>query len=202
VDFDDSGWRYAIAPYPTSPGTPPPLPGSFWIWDFDGTPSTWGIGPNQAFFRKSFTINAPVVSAIAEFIIDDELQFYVNGILVTEDLSGGAGYIGPIDIAPFLQQGENVLAIRAWDGDGCSVFDRENESLSVLVNIETEVAPTDVSGCINLKGSSLVNRKVILKQRDEPMQITKTDTNGCYEFESVVAGKRFIIFIIGPVVPE
>ena len=59
----------------------------------------------------------------------------------------------------------------------------------------------DVSGCINLQGLPLANRRVILRQKGEPKQSTRTDANGCYEFESVVSGKKFKIIIKGPVVP-
>jgi len=59
----------------------------------------------------------------------------------------------------------------------------------------------DVSGCINLQGSPLANRRVILRQKGEPKQSTRTDANGCYEFESVVSGKKFKLIIKGPVVP-
>ncbi len=57
-----------------------------------------------------------------------------------------------------------------------------------------------VSGCINLKGSPVVNATVVLKQRREPHQITTTDSNGCYKFENVVSDKKFNVIINGPIV--
>ncbi len=144
LGFDDSGWRDAYAPYP-NPGKPP-LPGSLNIWDFVGSDPTGFNGPNEVFFRRIFILDVPVISAQAEFIVDDEMQFYVNGILVLEDISGGGGPVGPVDITSFLQLGDNVLAIRAWDGRVCIVEDRLYEKLSVLVTIVTEVPDSDGDG--------------------------------------------------------
>ena len=59
----------------------------------------------------------------------------------------------------------------------------------------------DVSGCIELKGAPLANRKVILKQKREDKQTTTTDASGHYEFQNVVSGKKFSVIIKGPVVP-
>lgn len=59
----------------------------------------------------------------------------------------------------------------------------------------------DVSGCITLQGSSIVNRKVILKQPLEPDQSTTTDANGCYKFDNAVSGKTFKVIIKGTKVP-
>jgi len=58
-----------------------------------------------------------------------------------------------------------------------------------------------IDGCINLKTLPLTNSQVILKQSGEPRQVTTTDDNGCYEFASVVSGKRFLLLIKGPIVP-
>ncbi len=63
------------------------------------------------------------------------------------------------------------------------------------------VTPPDVSGCINLQGSPLSGRKVILKQPLEFNQTKTTDYKGCYKFDSAVSGKKFNVTIKGPVVP-
>jgi len=59
-----------------------------------------------------------------------------------------------------------------------------------------------LSGCINLKDlPPPVNMQVILRQKDEPVQITKTDANGCYVFENIASGKRGTLIIRLPVIP-
>lgn len=142
--YNDSAWRNAFAPYLLSPGSPGPLPGSLWMWDFNGVPDTWFKGPNEAFFRRSVNIEAPIASATADFYVDDEMQVYINGVLAVEDISGGSGHIGPVDISSYLRIGENTLAIRAWDGKRCSVYDRLNEAISLVIKIETEEVATPV----------------------------------------------------------
>ena len=57
---------------------------------------------------------------------------------------------------------------------------------SMLYRLDVGLPLSDVTGCINLKSLPLADRKVILKQKVESKQSTKTDANGCYEFESVV----------------
>jgi hypothetical protein len=64
------------------------------------------------------------------------------------------------------------------------------------------VAPTpDISGCIDLRGSPLANRPVLLRQSYVPAKRTTTDVNGCYAFENIVSGKSFSVTIQGPVAP-
>lgn len=70
-----------------------------------------------------------------------------------------------------------------------------------VTNAIIEMETPDITGCINLQGSPLVGRKVILRQPYEPNQITKTDANGCYKFDNAVSGKPFGVIIRGPVVP-
>jgi hypothetical protein len=66
---------------------------------------------------------------------------------------------------------------------------------------EVELLSAGVSGCVTLDGEPVVGAKVKLKQKDEVRQITQTDADGCYQFESVVSGKKFKVTIKGPVVP-
>jgi len=57
----------------------------------------------------------------------------------------------------------------------------------------------DVTGCIDLGGSPLVNKKVILKQTGEVNQTTTTDSGGCYVFLNAISGKAFSVQVNGPV---
>lgn len=62
-------------------------------------------------------------------------------------------------------------------------------------------ATAAVSGCIKLNNEPLVNRNVLAKQTGEPNQTTKTDSVGCYTFDSLRSGKTFSITIAGPRLP-
>jgi len=57
----------------------------------------------------------------------------------------------------------------------------------------TPVPPPDVSGCIKLKGAPLAGVEVQLKQKGK--QTATTGVDGCYQFDSVDAGKKFDIEI-------
>ena len=97
LDFDDSGWDPARAPYPSP--TPPGdlIPGTIaeHMWHDPDATSDGTTGVVQAWFRLEFsldlvTANAPVVAeALANG--DDDYEFYVNGHLVFENHDGGFG---------------------------------------------------------------------------------------------------------------
>ncbi len=58
--------------------------------------------------------------------------------------------------------------------------------------------PPDIHGCIKLKGEPVVDAKVVFRQWRERPQSTRTDPDGCYEFETAASGKKFWITIRGP----
>jgi hypothetical protein len=149
VGFDDGLWRNAYAPYPPHPTPWPPFPGTldFWIWDWPGPGTPSGLnGPNDTFYRRTFTLDAPVISAEAKLWVDDNLQLYVNGQWVAEDVDGGAGAKLSTDITPYLMLGDNVVAVRAWDGGpACAISNRLYEHLAVVVTIfHKDVLPVEI----------------------------------------------------------
>jgi hypothetical protein len=73
--------------------------------------------------------------------------------------------------------------------------------LQCLIGTCAIVPVPDISGCIYLQGQPLPNRKVTLRQPRVVNKTTTTDTDGCYEFENAVSGKRFNMIISGPIVP-
>ena len=84
-----------------------------WIWNSNQISGNVPLGPVH--FRKSFNLSKPV---IAELVIaaDDEFQVYFNGSLV----GYGSGYdrLIKIDLTPFLNDGDNLLAVRATNTEG------------------------------------------------------------------------------------
>jgi hypothetical protein len=84
-----------------------------------------------AYFRYKFTINSNTQSIIlgtAYVGADDFYELWVNGHFVISGLLGQhlQGNWSPqiADITPYLQAGQNVIAIRANDG-GCKSLDPE-----------------------------------------------------------------------------
>jgi hypothetical protein len=177
VSFDDSTWATPTVYTPPIPYCPivDTGPSSYMWYGGNG-------GPNETFYRYSFNLNSPVITANASLCVDDELQFYVNGALVLEDLSGGHSANLSVDIISYLQTGENVLAIRAWDGAGCSVYGHGNQSLAVLVEIETEgtivaeidIKPGSFPNCFNVNGHGVIPVAILGSADFDVTQINPT----------------------------
>jgi hypothetical protein len=87
---------------------------------------------------------------------------------------------------------------------GLTAFDitAANDSTAIARYSLGGTYASDIRGCIELKGSPVVNVEVELTQPHEhKKKSTKTDANGCYKFKNAVSGKKFNIIIDGPVVP-
>lgn len=105
--FNTTGWVSAFV----STVTPAPcFNGADCIWYDDQTSATQFV-----WLRKTFTISDPVSSAILTGGIDDDGDIYVNGTLVYSNHNGTAGGFGPINVAPYLVQGVNLIAVAAQD---------------------------------------------------------------------------------------
>lgn len=137
LDFDDSAWPPARAPYP-NPGQPPNvrIPGSnaeFMWYDPLGT-SDGGTGTIQGLFRYTFYENLPPHSrplvGLADIQVDDDYDLFVNGKLAFQNHDGGfADVVDRVNFSPFLQNGENVIAIHAVDGGWSNPFNRGFEDV-------------------------------------------------------------------------
>lgn len=80
------------------------------IWydgQFSATQNVW--------LRRTFTISDPVSTAFLNGGVDDDASIWVNGSLVYSDTNGSAQNYGPIDIAAYLNQGINLVAVAAFD---------------------------------------------------------------------------------------
>jgi len=87
----------------------------------------------------------------------------------------------------YLEQYVRVEGIN--EGVECVVINVQNIAVFQLPNC------TPVSGCFDLKGYPGVHRKVILRQNLETDQVTYTDRQGCYSFDSVNHDKPFSVII-------
>lgn len=86
-----------------------------WIWQLDDGPSnTWMA------FRKTININSVPSQAVIKIAVDSKYWLWINGemVLFEGGLARGAApnttYYDPVDIAPYLKQGDNTIAILAW----------------------------------------------------------------------------------------
>lgn len=150
--FDDSNWRSAHAVYSGLASAT----GARIIWDHpDPTITNPGDPrlPNEAWFRYSFQLEAPVISAVMDFLVNDELDIYINNTLVVNDRSNGSTVLEDIDVAHFLGIGNNTIAVYAFDG-GIIPFERGAAYFSIGLDIETASAavPTPPSIIVLLLG--------------------------------------------------
>jgi hypothetical protein len=108
-----------------------------------------------SYFRKTFNISDPVASASLFGGIDDDADIWVNGTQVVNDHNGQATGYGPIDIASYLVQGENLIAVWGWDN--IPVYGQQH-TLHAQIDIETRTtrdAP-EPSAMMLLLGSGLL----------------------------------------------
>lgn len=103
-----------LAAYTPEDDTPRLLGDAKWIWAETTDNDTW------VDFRRTFTLDAVPAEAIAEIAVENSYFLWVNGELVVYDggLKRGPnktdGYFDEIDLASYLQQGENTIAVKAW----------------------------------------------------------------------------------------
>ncbi|WP_400077499.1 LamG-like jellyroll fold domain-containing protein [Winogradskyella sp. R77965] len=88
---------------------------SQWIWQqADGPANTWMA------FRKTINVSTVPSEAIVHIAVDSKYWLWVNGdmVLFEGGLARGAApntiYFDPVDLAPYLNVGENTIAILAW----------------------------------------------------------------------------------------
>src|SRR6266498_4256255 len=117
--FNTTGWINASVNIPACAN------GADCIW-YDGQFSATRF----AWLRKTFTISNPVSTAVHVGGIDDDCDIYVNGTLVFNDHNGTSGAFGPIDVAPYLVQGVNLIAVAAEDN--IPVFGQNHDFVASL----------------------------------------------------------------------
>jgi hypothetical protein len=117
--FNTTGWINASVNIPACGS------GADCIWydgQFSATRFVW--------LRKTFTISNPVAAAVLVGGIDDDADIYVNGTRVFNDHNGSSQAFGPINVAPFLVQGVNLIAVAAEDN--IPVFGQNHDFVASL----------------------------------------------------------------------
>jgi hypothetical protein len=127
VNFDDSGWSNAFKS---------PSGDNIWL-----TSNMSGSAPNQVWFRKVFTLNGPVSSAVGDFFFDDNGENYLNGHLIINDTGGGATSFNNVVIDPsFFVVGQNLFAIHGID----TVAPFNNVAANIQITVVPEPAAVGV----------------------------------------------------------
>jgi hypothetical protein len=88
-------------------------------------------GPLEAWFRYEFTLapaDFPVIGT-GLMLGDDYFALYANGNFVAEGFLDTRFNVFPVDFGAWLAPGDNVLAIRAFDGFHTGPADRTYESV-------------------------------------------------------------------------
>jgi hypothetical protein len=127
--FNTAGWTSAVV----STVTPAPcFQGADCIWFDDQTSAT-----RFAWLRRTFSLSSPILTAFLVGGVDDDADIFVNGNLVYSVHDGFAGSFGPINVAPFLINGVNLIAVAASDNFAFG----QNHLFVAQLEIET---PTEV----------------------------------------------------------
>ena len=117
-----------------------------WIWDKENLTeeNTWMC------FYKNIVIDEVPETLIADISADSKYWLYINGETVVFEGSAkrgpekNGGYYDSVDIAPYLQKGENTVAALVWywdnetsysysgSGQGGFIFEAVNENISIV----------------------------------------------------------------------
>ena len=143
----DGGWVNAFVWLPNCSGQ------MDCIW-YDGQFST----TEQAYFRYTFFLDGPATSGILFGGVDDDARIWINGTIVYDVFNGLAENFGPINIAPYLVPGNNLIAVFADD----NLFFGFNHGLATQMDIQTAAAVPEPGTVVLLTSglALLVARKV------------------------------------------
>ena len=151
--FDTSGWLNATVVIPACHGAG--LGDCIWYDEqFSATQTAW--------LRQTFTISSPVVSAFLVGGVDDDADIYLNGFLVFSNHDGFAANYGPLDVAQYLLQGVNLIAVRAWDN--IPVYGQNHAFLASLNVQKPETVPEPASSLV-LLGSAVAGLALFRRKR-------------------------------------
>lgn len=109
TEWNDQVTSFIVSLIPPSQGT------ANWIWSPDAGPANTWIA-----FRKKVTLTSKPLTALTKIAAENKYWLYINNQLVVKD--GGLSirpdlvntYYDEVDIAPYLQTGENTIAILVW----------------------------------------------------------------------------------------
>lgn len=104
--FDDSAWQSATELANWSGYA------AKTIWSSGGQFSTT---ETQVWARSIFNLSTLPLSAVLDGGFDDDGAVFINGTLVVSDQSGFADHFLNIDVTPYLQIGNNLIAFTATD---------------------------------------------------------------------------------------
>ena len=131
-----------------------------WIWDKENLTknNTWMC------FNKKVTLDNIPQELIAEISADSKYWLYINGetVVFEGNVKRGpdenSGYYDSVDIAPYLQSGENTICALVWfwddetsysynsSGQGGFIFEAINDDITILSDKTWKVAKNTAYG--------------------------------------------------------
>lgn len=109
--FDTSSWQAATVLYAVADYLGPSYSAQG-IWSSGGQFSTT---ETAVWARQVWNLAALPISAALEGGFDDDVDVWINGVLVISDHNGIANAVGAADLLPYLQLGDNLIAFAATD---------------------------------------------------------------------------------------
>ncbi|ACU63086.1 alpha-L-rhamnosidase-related protein [Chitinophaga pinensis] len=109
AEWNDQVTSFIVSIIPPGQGT------ANWIWTPNAGPANTWVA-----FRKKITLSSRPATALTKIAAENKYWLYMNNQLVVKD--GGLSlrpdlvntYYDEVDIAPYLQAGENTIAILVW----------------------------------------------------------------------------------------
>ncbi len=131
LGFNDSGWSTADNVNGTTTYS-----GGYYIWEGART----GTTNNEVFFRKIISFTGTVLSASMVWVVDDDMEMYINNTQVYRETNGGAES-GSMTINPtyFLSSSQNIIAFHTTDGDLPSPHDQGDQYFAFNITLVVDV---------------------------------------------------------------
>lgn len=135
-----SDWRAEwIGFASTAPQPHTPFEGAQWIWYPEGNPAQ-SAPQGERFFRRTLSIpaNTDLRRADLEITVDDQYTLFVNGsgIAHSSGQTDAWRQFAKLDLKKHLQQGENVIALKALNNGNAA---------GVLARLEVDLGPAGVT---------------------------------------------------------
>lgn len=140
---------------------PEQLKGARWIWP-TGDGLLYDITNSFALFRQKISLGEAPKNARAFITADQSYMLYINGGLVARGPARGFQRSWPfdeVDIAKYLKKGENIFAIRAYNG-GRSTFGYISEGIAGVL------FAFDIDGKITVSGPKTKSMLQVSCDRD------------------------------------
>jgi hypothetical protein len=165
--------------------------------DGNGTPTPSNDYDNAAYAEVS--LESGKYYYVVGTYNQEKLKLYLDGIMIAEhsitisdNVGGGDLYIGTHSADHLIMNPTHGII------DEVRIYNYALSQKQIQADMEACAPLTALSGCINVNGMPLADKKVTLKPQGGPNLTVMTGPDGCYEFGDAIVGKKIKLEVEGP----